>query len=1112
MSIPLTAAATLSLSALIFSLFGFSGVTSEAEFILDTKELPPRWNFRAYGVTGKTRNGWQFNKATATRGPFYEVCDSLLEGADNLLESSYIDVSQLEQITLKILFLQSDCKVKSATSECSNSVQIMTRFVDKEDTMPRPLSEVIRDNEYQDTGKVLNIATNGSKEYGPVEREFVIDVRGRKGVYIAFRDKGSCTKIIVLQLVTYVCQASVLKLANYPKTFYAKEDMIVSALSCVEHASSNSGMDTANCKMATWESSMLPPKCSCDAGFEPTDQTRSCSACPIGMYKADHGNYVCAKCPRNSHATREGSDSCRCADGYYRAINASVETMCLRPPLGPGNLEAEVVNNDVVLKWRDSSFNRMGMQEHAMFFVVQCDLCTGERFRTADYKNQFDEYEYTLFDLRPMTQHLARVYAENSITEGQRNIAQYAEVTFTTGQKPAINNLEAETVEGSDKLLLTWRLDPSPAPRQLGSSPTHSFNIHVYREDRLQLIYTCRDTQYQLSCQPGSYFLKVCLEDDRICSAKLPLHIEDTVELLEPRGIVLAASIIMAVILLVLMVLLVSVWCYKRSHFNPHHIQFNGSQRFPPTRDWKLANSAMQYHVNATMSHPHATTEIGARMPFAGQGFIEPSACDEPEKILLEFSREIFMEQLQFHKDPSDLNSPGGCFSNLNTSCLMQKATLSTLDNQSCGVIVKSVSDNDPDALRLFFVEMSTLVQFYHPNVQMLHGTMLRPSEAVVCVESVSQGPLDAVLRENPMQFSLMQLVHILRGIACGMQYLAELGYVHKVLTCSNVLLTGTGVPKISGFEMRALLDHEEAAGAKPHLFSLLMTWMAPEVISHGLYSPHSDVYSFGVLMYEVLNSQSASWDAMNANSKAQNQQFPQTDSTNGPNAHKLAEEPANKCAASSNSSLSMSNGTSPSSGETSSCPQFLYDVIRHCLSQEHTQRPSFAQLRETLEKVVRNTSLLNEQYAVETSYAPLQSAALSNREMGPGQYIPLSAYYPAGLDLHNQQTSPNQTHLSTLKPGGEGKPLRRARVTPNATVEEWLVSLKLGQYTNLFYSRNLVYVKDLFGSTLSSLELLGIGSAKHRKRMVNSLRDLINGSTKSTVDKKKQSAVHIII
>ena len=66
-----------------------------------------------------------------------------------------------------------------------------------------------------------------------------------------------------------------------------------------------------------------------------------------------------------------------------------------------------------------------------------CSYCLvfGFRFRTADYKNQFDEYEYTLFDLRPMTQHLARVYAENSITEGQRNIAQYAEVTFTTGQK-----------------------------------------------------------------------------------------------------------------------------------------------------------------------------------------------------------------------------------------------------------------------------------------------------------------------------------------------------------------------------------------------------------------------------------------------------------------------------------------------------------------------------------------------------------------------------------------------------------------------------------------------------------------------------------------------------
>ena len=30
---------------------------------------------------------------------------------------------------------------------------------------------------------------------------------------------------------------------------------------------------------------------------------------------------------------------------------------------------------------------------------------------------------------------------------------------------------------------------------------------------------------------------------------------------------------------------------------------------------------------------------------------MEPGVCDEPEKLLFEFSREIFPEQIQFHTD-----------------------------------------------------------------------------------------------------------------------------------------------------------------------------------------------------------------------------------------------------------------------------------------------------------------------------------------------------------------------------------------------------------------------------------------------------------------------------
>ncbi len=111
----------------------------------------------------------------------------------------------------------------------------------------------------------------------------------------------------------------------------------------------------------------------------------------------------------------------------------------------------------------------------------------------------------------------------------------------------------------------------------------------------------------------------------------------------------------------------------------------------------------------------------------------------------------------------------------------MQNAVLFVSENQSCPVVVKSMGDTDPESLRLFLVETATMVQFNHPNIQMIHGTMFRSSEIMVCLESASHGPLDAMMREYQKPFPLIDIVHTLRGVACGMQYLSELGYVHKV-------------------------------------------------------------------------------------------------------------------------------------------------------------------------------------------------------------------------------------------------------------------------------------------------------------------------------------------
>lgn len=62
-------------------------------------------------------------------------------------------------------------------------------------------------------------------------------------------------------------------------------------------------------------------------------------------------------------------------------------------------------------------------------------------------------------------------------------------------------------------------------------------------------------------------------------------------------------------------------------------------------------------------------------------------------------------------------------------------------------------------------------------------------------------------------QFTVLQLVGMLRGIAVGMTYLSDMGYVHRDLAARNILVDENLVCKVSDFGMsRVLEDDTEAA------------------------------------------------------------------------------------------------------------------------------------------------------------------------------------------------------------------------------------------------------------------------------------------------------------
>ena len=74
-----------------------------------------------------------------------------------------------------------------------------------------------------------------------------------------------------------------------------------------------------------------------------------------------------------------------------------------------------------------------------------------------------------------------------------------------------------------------------------------------------------------------------------------------------------------------------------------------------------------------------------------------------------------------------------------------------------------------------------------------------------------------------------MQLVGMMRGIAYGMQYLAEMSYVHRDLAARNVLVNSQLVCKIADFGLSREISESALDGAyttrfrfmksKDHLF-----------------------------------------------------------------------------------------------------------------------------------------------------------------------------------------------------------------------------------------------------------------------------------------------------
>uniref|UniRef100_A0A665W0H0 Ephrin type-A receptor 7 n=1 Tax=Echeneis naucrates TaxID=173247 RepID=A0A665W0H0_ECHNA len=224
---------------------------------------------------------------------------------------------------------------------------------------------------------------------------------------------------------------------------------------------------------------------------------------------------------------------------------------------------------------------------------------------------------------------------------------------------------------------------------------------------------------------------------------------------------------------------------------------------------------------------------------------------------------------------------------------------------------------------RDFLCEASIMGQFDHPNVVHLEGVVTRGKPVMIVIEYMENGSLDAFLRKHDGQFTVIQLVGMLRGIAAGMRYLSDMGYVHRDLAARNILVNSNLVCKVSDFGLSRVIDDDPEAVYTTTGGKIPVRWTAPEAIQYRKFTSASDAWSYGIVMWEVMSyGERPYWDMSNQD------------------VIKAIEEGYRLPA-------------------PMDCPPGLHQLMLDCWQKDRAERPKFDQIVGILDKMIRNPNTL---------------------------------------------------------------------------------------------------------------------------------------------------------
>ncbi|XP_061198550.1 ephrin type-A receptor 3 [Neopsephotus bourkii] len=811
---------------------------------------------------------------------------------NNWLRTNWIPRNSAQKIYVELKFTLRDCNsIPLVLGTCKETFNLYYMESDDDHSVKfrehqfTKIDTIAADESFtqMDLGdRILKLNTE-VREVGPVSR---------KGFYLAFQDVGACVALVSVRVYFKKCPFTVKNLAMFPDTVPMDSQSLVEVRgSCVNHSKEEEPPKMYCSTEGEW---LVPiGKCLCNAGYE--ERGFACQACRPGFYKASAGNVKCAKCPPHSSTYEDASLNCRCEKNYFRSEKDPPSMACTRPPSAPRNVISNINETSVILDWswpldtggrKDVTFNIICKKCGGN--TKMCEPCS-DNVRFLPRQTGLTNTTVTVVDLLAHTNYTFEIDAVNGVSDLSTLSRQFAAVSITTNQAaPSPITVIRKDRTSRNSVSLSWQEPEHPNGIIL------DYEVKYYEKQEQETSYTilrAKGTNVTISgLKPDTtYVFQIRARTAAgygTNSRKFEFETSPdsfSISSENSQVVMIAISAAVAIILLTVVVyVLIGRFCgYKKS---------------------KHGTDEKRLHFgNGHLKLPGLRT------------YVDPHTYEDPNQAVHEFAKELDASNISIDKVVGAGEFGEVCSGRLK---LPSKKEIS--------VAIKTLKVGYTEKQRRDFLgEASIMGQFDHPNIIRLEGVVTKSKPVMIVTEYMENGSLDSFLRKHDAQFTVIQLVGMLRGIASGMKYLSDMGYVHRDLAARNILINSNLVCKVSDFGLSRVLEDDPEAAYTTRGGKIPIRWTSPEAIAYRKFTSASDAWSYGIVLWEVMSyGERPYWEMSNQDViKAVDEGYrlpPPMD-----------------------------------------CPAALYQLMLDCWQKDRNNRPKFEQIVSILDKLIRNPSSL---------------------------------------------------------------------------------------------------------------------------------------------------------